>query len=167
MFVEKSVAASVLEVFHGIHIASKRRYRWSQKASTEELFGTVAALLFRGHTHLYCQVLCSDSGKVSRVIFGIKMSALQHLWNFVTSSWQSLALFIFIYLSWSCNKRKWTYVEWADCMWAPAATNDYCVVVWLLLTADLEESCGLKFHCFMAVTEQNTDRNSAIWGVRI
>lgn len=50
---EKSVAASVLEVFYGILLASKRRQRWSQKDSAKELFSTVAAL-FRGHMHLYC-----------------------------------------------------------------------------------------------------------------
>jgi len=47
--VEKSVAASVCEVFHGIFLASKRRQRWSWKDSAEELFGMVAALLF---THI-------------------------------------------------------------------------------------------------------------------
>lgn len=51
---EKSVAASVLEVFYGILLASQRRQKWSREDSAEELFGMVAALLLRGHMHLYC-----------------------------------------------------------------------------------------------------------------
>lgn len=43
------MAASVLEVFYGIFLAIKRRQRWSWQNSAKELFGMLAALLFKGH----------------------------------------------------------------------------------------------------------------------